>query len=195
MQRLKISMKGLYSSEFIAYIFGGSNWNYFLYDYTLDADNTPYTQDITVGTTQSTTMANIGSKEFIYPLPIKHTTIIDGVVRGFVKIKYKTSDGAANHNAYLEKILINIKALDSDGNEREIEKYSVSTSLQTNSTTGEIESIPFFFDISDEKIEYDERILVGITLYGKMDNAADTGTYYLVCEINKEDLLVIMPIV
>lgn len=195
MQRLKINMKGLYSGDFIAYNFGGSDWNYFLYDYTLDATYTPYTQDITVGTTQSVTTANIGSKEFIYPLPIKHVTIIDGVMRGFVKVKYKTSDGAANHNAYLEKILIMVKAINSDGNKREIEKHNVSTSLQTNSTTGEIESIPFFFDIVDEKLEYNERILIEIGIYGKMDNAADTGTFYLSCEINKEDLLAIVPIV
>ena len=195
MQRLKINMKALYSGDFVAYSFGGADWNYFLYDYTLDATYTPYTQDIMIGTTQSATTANIGSKEFIYPLPIKHKTIIDGVIRGFVKIKYKTSDGAANHNVYIEKILITIKAIDSDGTKREIEKHNISTSLQTNSTTGEIESVPFFFDVSDEELEYNERILVEISLYGKMDNVADTGTFYLSCEINKEDLLVIMPIV
>jgi len=195
MQRLRISMKGLYSGDFVAYNFGGSDWNYFLYDYTLDGDNTPYTQEITVGTTSSTTTANIGNKTFIYPLPIKHLTVIDGVVRGFVKITYKTDNAAANHNAYLEKILITLKAIDNNGTQREIKKHNISTSLQTASIAGEVESIPFFFDVIDEKVEYNERILVDVTIYGKMDDAGDTGTYYLTCEINEEDLLVIIPIV
>ena len=192
MQRLRISMKGLYSSDFIAYIFGGINWNYFLYDYSLDATNTPYTQEIEVGTTTSTTQANIGSKEFIYPLPIKHTTIIDGVVRGFMKIKFKTNN--ASKKAYLERIAIAIKAIDDEGNKRTIETHAISTTLETVSTSGEIKSIPFFFDISNEELDYNERIIIEITLYGKVDSGG-TGTYYLNCEINEEDLLVIMPIV
>ena len=192
MQRLKINMKGIYSSDFIAYAFGGINWNHFLYDYSLDATNTPYTQEISVGTTTSTTQTNIGNKEFIYPLPIKHTTIIDGVVRGFVKIKFKTSN--ASYKAYLEKIAVIIKAIDSGGTKRTIETHAISTTLETVSTSGDTKSIPFFFDISNEELDYNERIIVEITLYGKVDSGG-TGTYYLNCEVNEEDLLVIMPIV
>ena len=192
MQRLKINMKGIYSSDFIAYTFGGINWYYFLYDYSLDASYTPYTQAILVGTTTSVTQVNIGSKEFIYPLPIKHTTIIDGVVRGFVKIKFKTNN--ASYKAYLEKIAIAVKAIDGDGTKRTIGTHTISTALETVSTSGDIKSIPFFFDISNEELDYDERIIAEITLYGKVDSGG-TGTYYLNCEINKEDLLVIMPIV
>lgn len=192
MQRLKINMRGLYSGSFLAYVFGGINWNYFLYDYSLDADNTPYTQEIEIGTTTSVTQANIGSKEFIYPLPIKHTTIIDGVVRGFIKIKFKTNN--ATYKAYLERIAITVKAIDNEGNKRTIERHAISTTLETVSTSGDTKSIPFFFDISNEELDYNERIIIEITLYGKVDTGG-TGTYYLNCEINKEDLLVIMPIV
>lgn len=192
MQRLRISMKGLYSSDFIAYTFGGINWNHFLYDYSLDATNTPYTQVILIGTTTSTMQANIGSKKFVYPLPIKHTTIIDGVVRGFVKIKFKTNN--ASYKAYLEKIGVAIKAIDTEGTERTIEIHAISTTLETISTSGDTKSIPFFFDMPNEELDYNERIIVEITLYGKVDTGG-IGTYYLNCEINEEDLLVIVPIV
>ncbi|GAI21836.1 unnamed protein product [marine sediment metagenome] len=193
MQRLKISMKGLdAAANFVPYTFGGLNWQRFLYDYTLDADNTPYTQEILVGTTTSVTQVNIGNKKFIYPLPIKHVTVIDGVMRGFVKIKFKTDN--ASYKAYLEKIAIAVKAVDSDGTERTIETHSISVSLDTISTTGETKSIPFFFDIENQELQYNERIVIQITLYGKVASGG-TGTYYLNCEINKEDLLVIVPIV
>lgn len=193
MQRFRISVKGLdASANFVPYTFGGSNWQYFLYDYTLDADNTPYTQEILVGTTTSVTQVNIGNKKFIYPLPIKHVTVIDGVIRGFVKVKFKTDN--ASYKAYLEKIAITVIAIDTDGSERTIKRHAISVSLDTISITGDTKSIPFFFDIANEELQYNERIIIQITLYGKVASGG-TGTYYLNCEINKEDLLVIIPIV
>lgn len=198
MQRMRIKCKALFSDKFVTYIFGGTNWQYFLYDYTLDATNTPYTQDIEVNAAvTSTTTIKIGSKEFIYPLPIKHTTLIDGVLRGFVKVKFECAAGTA----YLEKIMAILKAIDSDGNKREIEKYGIATDL--NATASVTKSIPFFFDISSEKkdtegniiseLKYDERILLEIALYGKV--SAGTGKYYLSCEINKDDIYVDIPVV
>ena len=198
MQRLRIKCKALFSDKFVTYIFGGVNWQYVLYDYPLDAAYTPYTQDIEINVAvTSTTTVKVGSREFIYPLPIKHTTIIDGVLRGFVKVKFECAAGTA----YLEKIMAILKAIDSDGNKREIEKYGIATDL--NATASVTKSIPFFFDISSEKkdedgnviseLKYDERILFEIALYGKV--SAGTGTYYLSCEINKDDLMVDIPVV
>jgi len=195
---MRIKCKALFSDKFVTYIFGGLNWNHFLYDYTLDAASTPYTQDIEINVAvSSTTTVKIGSREFIYPLPIKHTTIIDGVLRGFVKVKFECATGTA----YLEKIMAILKAIDSDGNKREIEKYGIATDL--NATTSVTKSIPFFFDISSEKkdvdgniiseLKYDERIILEIALYGKV--SAGTGAYYLSCEINKDDLMVDIPVV
>lgn len=203
MQRMRIKCKALFSDKFVTYNFGGINWQHFLYDFTLDGAYTPYTQDIQVGTITSTTTVKIGDLDFIYPLPIKHTTLLDGVLRGFVKIKYKTSN--ATYKAYLQKVMVILKAFNENGKEREIEKYGIATTLDTISTTGEIASIPFFFDISSEKkdaggniiseLKCNERIRLEIALYGKMENAAATGTYYLSCEINKDDLYVDIPVV
>ena len=198
MQRLRIKGRALYSDKFVAYIFGGINWDHILLDFNLDADNTPYTQDIEINVAvSSTTTIKIGSCEFIYPLPIKHTTIVDGVLRGFVKVKFECASGTA----YLEKIMAMLKAIDSEGNKREIEKYGIATDL--NATTSVTKSIPFFFDISSEKkdadgnviseLKYNERILLEIALYGKV--SAGTGKYYLSCEINKDDIYVDIPIV
>ena len=195
---MRIKCKALFSDKFVTYVFGGVNWQYFLYDYSLDAANTPYTQDIEVNAAvTSTTTVKIGSKEFIYPLPIKHTTIIDGVLRGFAKVKFECAAGTA----YLEKIMAILKAIDSDGNKREIEKYGIATDL--NATAQVTKSIPFFFDISSAKkddegniiseLKYDERILFELALYGKV--SAGTGTYYLSCEINKDDIYVDIPVV
>jgi len=198
MQRMRIKCKALFSDKFVTYIFGGLNWNHFLYDYTLDANFTPYTQDIEINVAvSSTTTVKIGSCEFIYPLPIKHTTIIDGVLRGFVKVKFECASGTA----YLEKIMATLKAIDNDGNKRAIEKYGIATDL--NATASVTKSIPFFFDISSEKkdaegnviseLKYNERILLEIALYGKV--SAGTGKYYLSCEIDKDDIYIDIPVV
>ena len=195
---MRIKCKALFSDKFVTYIFGGVNWQYVLYDYPLDAAYTPYTQDIEINVAvTSTTTVKVGSREFIYPLPIKHTTIIDGVLRGFVKVKFECAAGTA----YLEKIMTILKAIDSDGNRREIEKYCIATDV--NATAQVTRSIPFFFDISSAKkddegniiseLKYDERILFELALYGKV--SAGTGTYYLSCEINKDDIYVDIPVV
>ena len=198
MQRLRIKCRALYTDKIVTYVFGGINWNHILYDYNLDPASTPYTQDILLNdAVMSTTTIKVGSCEFLYALPIKHITLLDGVLRGFVKAKFECAAGTA----YLEKIMAILKAIDSDGNKREIEKYGIATDL--NATASVTKSIPFFFDISSEKkdedgnviseLKHDERILLEIALYGKV--SAGTGKYYLSCEINKDDLMVDIPVV
>lgn len=198
MQRLRIKCRALYTDKIVVYKFGGINWNHILFDFNLDAASTPYTQDILLNdaVTQTTTV-KIGSSEFIYALPIKHTTLLDGVLRGFVKVKFECAGGTAD----LEKIMAILKSIDSDGNRREIEKYGVATNL--TATASATKSIPFFFDISSEKkdaagnviskLKFDERIVFEIALYGRVSTG--TGKYYLSCEINKDDLMVDIPVV
>lgn len=197
--RLRIAGRGLYTPDFVPYVFGGQNWRHLLYDFNLDATNTPYTADEEVGTTTSTERELIGSISYLYPFLQKHTQLIDGTVRGNVKIKYKISNGS--YTAYIERMAISLQAINTDGVLRTIQTYSVEIDLSTQSTSDVPVSIPLFFDInsdnakSSNKIESNERMVIKIAIYGKVDNVYGTGTFKLSATINQDDVYINIPIV
>lgn len=193
--RLRLKLRGIHL-PYHGYVWGGFTWHRQLFDtsYELDSDCTKYTE-VSTGNTASTTPVKIdaASDEFICPLFKKPIQILDGTIMGRIKLLLRANtDGTAT----LTEIKIKIKKMDSEGNVTILAEYTTGTIADNEtSLTLQCRSYPFFFQINNQKIAINERILWTVDIYGKYTPGTGSATFGRSAAINTDDYFIDIPMV
>ena len=195
--RQRLPLQGIYAANQVAYHFSDQDWQYILYDRDLN-EHLYLSNEIPVGTTSNLQITEIGFKRFIYPFPLEGLAKFEGEVNGNVRVKLWST--AVDKFAYLDRIHLSLKVIDSESNERFLVDYGFSANCQADASNSEplpedllAPAFIFFFSIDAHKTDK-ERLLLDVTLYGHVDDVAETGHFELYCECGKKDLYLDLPV-
>lgn len=190
------------------YNFADASYNMILFDtgFSLDAAYTTDEEEIFIGgnfTETSETL--ILTLRYIYPLILKPIAVIDGTVKGSTKIGLRMYGGDDDGYVFLTKIIVSLLKIDQNANETVLGTVTqdfkpgfgawIST-IGTDSSTTVWHAFPFFFDVKNEKIDYNDRLILEIKPYGITGGlTTDHARFYIAAAVEADNQYIDVPIV
>lgn len=189
------------------YIFNFANVDYYkiLFDtgFSLDAAYTTDDEEIWVGGEfTAATETLITTERFIYPLILKPIAVIDGTVKGSTKIGLKKFTDTDDGYVILSKLIVSLIKIDQDANETVLGTVTQTFfidpvwTINTDSTTIVWHAFPYFFDVKNEKINFNDRLILEIKPYGFTINLTeDHARFYMAAAVEADNQYIDVPIV
>lgn len=189
------------------FTFAGTDYYKILFDSGFSLDATYTTNEIEIwvgGNFAETSESLITTERFIFPLIYKPLAIIDGTVRGSSKIGFESYGGVCE--VWLTKIIFSLIKIDSDANETVLgtvtQEFPDESVLELPSTIGNDtttivwHAFPYFFDVKNQKIDYNGRLILEIKPYGIITNlGADHGRFYFAAAVDADNQYIDIPMV
>lgn len=147
-----------------------------------------------IGSTTSTTEVLVGTISYYYPKVYKNEAIIDGYVDGNIEIYGYNSGGT--ETAELTEVVLRAYIMDDVGTETTIETYDIdlSTPYSFPTSPGSEVSFPFIFVIDNQKILYNERFFMDVSVYG-YSSGGSLAYFKMKVERNTDDFYITLPFV
>lgn len=216
--RMRLKLRGIYICNEVnvdggqltfnrpIFTFAEADYYKILFDagFSLDATHTTdQTENWVGGEFEEITESLITTERFIYPLVIKPIAVIDGTVKGSTKIGLKSFGAACE--AWLTKMIVSLIKIDSDANETVLGTVTQDfkpgfgdwpSKIGNETVTIIWVAFPYFFDVRNKKIDYDDRLVLEIKPYGIITNlGADHGRYYFDAAVDEDNQYIDIPIV
>jgi len=219
--RMRLKMRGIYLEDsttidilgytaiFPRYIFHfptDASHNKILFDTGFSLDSI-YTTDViekrvywgSLGTSETL----ITTERFIYPLILKPIAVIDGTVRGSTKIGLRMTLGNDDGSVWLTKLIVSLIKIDQNANEtvlgtvtQDFKTVAAPSTIGTDSSENVWHAFPYFFDVKNEKLDYNDRLILEIKPYGLvLDLTTDNVRFYFAAEVDEDNQYVDVPIV
>lgn len=187
------------------YYFADASYNTILFDtgFSLDAMHTTDDEEVWIGgnfTATSETL--IATLRYIYPLILKPIAVIDGTVKGSTKIGLRMFTAGDDGYVWLTKLTVSLLKIDQNANETVLgtvtQDFEVVPDWYIGASGSTIvwHAFPFFFDVKNEKIDYNDRLILEIKPYGKtVDITTDHARFYVAAAVEADNQYVDVPIV